>query len=286
METFNSKILLFGEYSLINGARALAIPYEKYQGALKFGSEVGQDFLELHAYLSNSSILSELLQLDEFMSDIKAGLYFDSNIPQGMGVGSSGALCAAIYKKYLNGAYDLNPKGLSTLMDHMSLLESYYHGSSSGLDPLISLINRPLIVQNRNKLNLTDNVNLENLYLYNTKHSRKTSPFVMYYLELRDKESFKKNNEELVEINESLITAYENSNFEAIDHLFYKLSKWQYLHFSKMIHESIKEKWLEGLESKKFFFKLCGAGGGGHYLVYTPNINELDFKDDLKAIKP
>ncbi len=31
---------------------------------------------------------------------LKTGLYFDSSIPQGYGVGSSGALVAAIYDKY------------------------------------------------------------------------------------------------------------------------------------------------------------------------------------------
>ena len=32
--------------------------------------------------------------------DIEEGMYFDSSIPQGYGVGSSGALVAAIYDTY------------------------------------------------------------------------------------------------------------------------------------------------------------------------------------------
>ena len=35
--------------------------------------------------------------------DISLGLYFDSSIPQGYGVGSSGALVASIYDKYAIG---------------------------------------------------------------------------------------------------------------------------------------------------------------------------------------
>ena len=42
------------------------------------------------------------------------------------------------------------------------------------------------------------------------------------------------------------------------------------LYFDKMIPASIKEVWLAGLESKEYFIKLCGAGGGGFFMIYTP----------------
>jgi mevalonate kinase len=38
--------------------------------------------------------------LAELKSDVETGMYFDSSIPQGYGVGSSGALVAAIYDRY------------------------------------------------------------------------------------------------------------------------------------------------------------------------------------------
>jgi mevalonate kinase len=34
------------------------------------------------------------------LKSVETGMYFDSSIPQGYGVGSSGALVAAIYDKY------------------------------------------------------------------------------------------------------------------------------------------------------------------------------------------
>ena len=44
----------------------------------------------------------ELVQfdIDALNKHVEAGMYFDSSIPQGYGVGSSGALVAAIYDKY------------------------------------------------------------------------------------------------------------------------------------------------------------------------------------------
>ena len=38
--------------------------------------------------------------LKTFEADLESGMYFDSSIPQGYGVGSSGALVASIYDKY------------------------------------------------------------------------------------------------------------------------------------------------------------------------------------------
>ena len=38
--------------------------------------------------------------LDQMASDISKGMYFDSSIPPGYGVGSSGALVAAVYDRY------------------------------------------------------------------------------------------------------------------------------------------------------------------------------------------
>ena len=40
--------------------------------------------------------------LDQLLKDVNGGMYFDSSIPQGYGVGSSGALVAALYDKYAN----------------------------------------------------------------------------------------------------------------------------------------------------------------------------------------
>ena len=37
---------------------------------------------------------------DKLDSDLQNGMYFDSSIPQGYGVGSSGALVAAFYDRY------------------------------------------------------------------------------------------------------------------------------------------------------------------------------------------
>ena len=61
-----------------------------------------------------------------------------------------------------------------------------------------------------------------------------------------------------------------------------KLSIMQREIMQDMIPENIREFWDQGLESKKYFTKLCGAGGGGFFLVYSSERLELA---ELKQIK-
>jgi len=275
---FSSKLLLFGEYAIIKGAKGLAIPFQEYSGALDFSDSVNDfksEFLSFHQYLSNLDLIEQELNLDQFERDIENGIYFDSNIPKGAGVGSSGALCASIYKRYLKNEKLLEKEDLKFLLDRMALMESFYHGSSSGLDPLISLINRAVLVENRNKvteLNLNTDFLSDKFYLLNSNHSRKTAPLVHLFIEKTQDDAFKKNLEAFIEYNNSAIEAFLENDIDALTHSFYNISKWQYINMSEMIIDPLKEKWLEGLENKNFYLKLCGAGGGGHYIMYK-NLN-------------
>jgi len=77
-------------------------------------------------------------------------LYFDSSIPQGYGVGSSGALVAAIYDTYaidkIEATETLTRDKLLRLKEIFSLMESFFHGKSSGLDPLNSYLSIPILM--------------------------------------------------------------------------------------------------------------------------------------------
>ena len=107
---FYSKILLFGEYGIIQDSKGLSIPYNFYNGALKSdenpteeAKKSNESLVKFVAYLKQ--LQTEQPELVPFIievlqNDVNNGMYFDSSIPQGYGVGSSGALVAAIYDKY------------------------------------------------------------------------------------------------------------------------------------------------------------------------------------------
>jgi mevalonate kinase len=106
---FYSKILLFGEYGIIKDSKGLSIPYNFYNGALKitnvntpFAKDSNSKLLDFYDYLKNLNNPLVNFNLDKFYRDLKLGMYFDSSIPKGYGVGSSGALVAAVYDYYAN----------------------------------------------------------------------------------------------------------------------------------------------------------------------------------------
>jgi len=107
---FYSKILLFGEYGIIKDSKGLSIPYNFYNGALKVDENPSEEAKKSNASLQRFASYLEQLEKDQselvtfnmdvLKADVERGMYFDSSIPQGYGVGSSGALVAAIYDKY------------------------------------------------------------------------------------------------------------------------------------------------------------------------------------------
>ncbi|MDP2888617.1 MAG: hypothetical protein Q8P34_06560, partial [Bacteroidota bacterium] len=105
---FNSKLLLFGEYGLMFDAMALSVPFDRFSGFLDFDAdhshqESSDEIRKFYAHLktgADSHKLHFAFDLESLKTDLERGLYFNSNIPQQYGVGSSGALVAALFSRY------------------------------------------------------------------------------------------------------------------------------------------------------------------------------------------
>ena len=101
---------MFGEYGIIKDSKGLSIPYSFYNGALKLdgntsdvaknSNESLSEFAKHLERLQDNNRSSAQFNITELKADVANGMYFDSSIPQGYGVGSSGALVASIYDKY------------------------------------------------------------------------------------------------------------------------------------------------------------------------------------------
>src|SRR6478609_2506578 len=166
---FYSKILLFGEYGIIQDSKGLSIPYNFYNGALKMDQNPSEEAIKSNESLSKFVSYLETLQQEQptlvtfdfktLKNDTKAGMYFDSSIPQGYGVGSSGALVAAIYDKYAHNKItvleNLTREKLLQLKAIFSNMESFFHGKSSGLDPLNSYLSIPILINSKDNIEAT-----------------------------------------------------------------------------------------------------------------------------------
>ena len=138
---FYSKILLFGEYGIIKDSKGLSIPYNFFKGALKSSEELSDESKKSNESLQRFATYLEKVSkedasfsfdIEALKKDVEEGMYFDSSIPQGYGVGSSGALVAAIYHKYAHNKItvleNLTKDKLLTLKGVFSKMESFFHG--------------------------------------------------------------------------------------------------------------------------------------------------------------
>jgi mevalonate kinase len=283
-KTYQSKVLLFGEYSVIKNSNALAMPYPLFDGHLTFRSQSqGRDpeLKALSSYLNRLDSQGELpfdLDLSSFEFDIGQGLVFESTIPQGYGVGSSGALCAAVYDRYVKNPSTWNAS-IETLRNHLCLIESHFHGSSSGLDPLVSYVGKPILKTKDAGFNIadiaSDSMEPGTLFLLNTGRSRKTEPLVGLFLEKCKNEDFSNLCEqELSPLTDECISHYLQGDREQLWQSFAKLSQFQFNNFEPMIPKLYVDLWQQGLVEHDFYLKLCGAGGGGFLMGMTKNFKE------------
>lgn len=269
-----SKLLLFGEYTVINGSRALAVPYERYFGEWVQTNSPDQRLLDFVDYLDQATGRS-FLNIAAFRNTCMEGWIFDSNIPLGYGLGSSGALCAAVYDRFARRPIlrdDIS--GLLPLKQQLAWMESHFHGSSSGTDPLISYLNYPVVIhpeQGIYRVALPDSSQAPyRLFLLDTGISRSTGPLVDRYLENCKASTFAARiSREVVPTVDQLIDDYLEGAWEAVHTGMQQISQLQWRYFPEMIPGKVQSIWQEGLEAGTYALKICGAGGGGFLLGIT-----------------
>ncbi len=300
--SFPAKLLLFGEHTVLKGSRALAIPFPAFSGHWSFcrpnmeRASLQMRLPQLLMYLKSLKQAIRLLaplDLARFEDELDKGLYFESNIPSGYGLGSSGALCAALYHRYVDTP---ERKNLPALKKALAQIESFFHGSSSGADPLIILLQQPVLIDHQGNITTTSIIPSENpsgfvYFLLDTGISRKTGPFVNLFLEKCEDPAYL----QAIQSQLSLFTDHAiQSLLEGLDHKVFEhldqISSFQWVHFREMIPSSVFEVWENGLsEQSPYKLKLCGAGGGGFLLGMakkdSPILNELGERYKITSIQ-
>ena len=273
---YPAKLLLFGEYSVIKGGEALAIPFKRFYGFwLQQTDKQDQTLLALFAYLKQlkhgKNLLADL-DLNSFEKALLGNLQFQSNIPQGYGLGSSGALCAAIYD-----TYKIKTETQPTLIELKKMLgqiESFFHGSSSGLDPLICYLNKSILIENNNHIRAIglpqEGKSDACIFLLNTGLARKSEPIIQWFVQQCEDEYFyRRCMAELVPYASHAIHSFLQKDMAELKDSFHKISFFQYRYFSPMILEIHRTIWLDCLASDFCKLKICGAGAGGFILGYS-----------------
>lgn len=283
---FYAKILLFGEYGIIKNSKGLSIPYNYYKGALRMDDSTSEKAVLSNKKLKGfaeylSSLDTHLVQFDleKLTADVAKGMYFDSSIPQGYGVGSSGALVAAIYDRYavekITVLENLTRSKLTKLKSIFAMMESFFHGKSSGLDPLNSFLSLPILIHSTSEIEPTGIPSQSQqgnaaVFLLDSGMTSETAPLVSIFLDNFEAPTFRKMmKDEFIAISDRCIEHFLNRNVTALFSDVKKLSSVVLHHFSPMIPKRFLALWKKGLETNAYYLKLCGSGGGGYILGFT-----------------
>jgi len=291
---FYSKILLFGEYGIIKDSKGLSIPYNFFKGALKKSAEPDETAQKSNNSLSNFASHLEKLQtespelvtfdLKTLKADIEQGLYFDSSIPQGYGVGSSGALVAAVYDRYaynkITVLENLTREKLLKLKEILGKMESFFHGKSSGLDPLNSYLSLPILINSQDNVESTSipSQNLQGtgaVFLLDSGITGETAPMVEIFMEKLKNEGFRNVlKDQFIKHTDACVEDFISGNIKSLFSNLKELSHVVFDHFKPMIPKEFHQLWRQGIETNDYYLKLCGSGGGGYILGFTQDIEK------------
>lgn len=268
---FPAKLLLFGEHVLLLGADALAVPVPQWGGRWSWSEQSNRHLARMRSFAASENLRTvQGLDAQRFAEELERGLCFDSNIPTGYGLGSSGALCAAVYDRYVGQKTD----DLAELKRIFGQMESFFHGNSSGIDPLTSYAGHPLLIQRKNQVAAVTpkrwGTGAPQVFLSDTKLPRRTGPLVAWFLEQSEKSEFRSLLEEgYLPAHHDALHGWLNADPDLFWPAIQKVSEYQFQHFAPLVPETSKRLWEEGLFGGRYYLKICGAGGGGYVLGFA-----------------
>ncbi|MGI9159348.1 MAG: mevalonate kinase family protein [Saprospiraceae bacterium] len=271
MKRFPAKLLLFGEYVLLLGAPALAMPVAAFSGHWRKSADrpcphpIDPDFVRSEA-LARAGVCRAKLE-----ADLQSGLCFESTIPTGYGLGSSGALCAAIYSRYVRKK-ETDP---TLLKDIFAGMESWFHGQSSGLDPLTSYLNCPLRITRQAGVQIFEGAAWKQdeapmVFLLDSGVPRQTGTLVRWFLDAQKTADFGGMlRQEYLPAHTQLMDAWGQADPAAFWPALHTISRLQIAHYTPMIPAGLRDFWTANLQNPDVAFKICGAGGGGFLLGFA-----------------
>ena len=255
---YPAKVLLFGEHTVLRGGKGLAVPYPAFH--LRWARAEGADsrLIEFARYAKEAQFPLDHARL---LSDLEAGLRLPGNIPTGYGLGSSGAVCAAVYDRY---GPPRETQRLRQLRDRLASLEGFFHGSSSGTDPLVSYLKEPLHLRPGSgpQAVVLPAGWSAGWFLVDTGVARDASALIRRFLDAHDREpdairqGWRQPADRAIEalIAGDTIAVYRN---------LVRVSEFQRARFPTFIPPDFRGRWDGG---EAYRLKLCGAGGGGMIL--------------------
>ena len=199
-------------------------------------------------------------------------MFLASNVPSGYGLGSSGTLVAAVYDRYAVQKSDdyLQQKSL------FGLMESHFHGSSSGIDPLQCYLGKPFKVTPRGVELLSDDFLKKDIHicLIDTKIKSNTKPLVEHFKQQRENPDFLNRFQTIyLPCVKTCIEAMISGDKELFFKSLNQLTKRQLQFLRPMITDNTMDLFSTDFDFN-FGVKISGSGGGGYVLGFTDDMEK------------
>ena len=279
-EHYYSKVILFGEYSMIFDSTALMVPLKKFSAQWRFASHLeasggaasNASLQRFADYLSTEQGLKDIVDLQRFNHELYYGLFLSSNVPSGYGLGSSGTLVAAVYDGYAKQKID-DFLQLKTLFGKM---ESYFHGSSSGIDPLQCYLGKPFKITPKGVQLLSDDFLRKDIHicLIDTKIKSNTKPLVNHFKKQRlNPRFYNRFQKEYTPLVKTCIGKMIEGDKELFFNTLKQLTKGQLEFLRPMITDNTMDLFSTEYDFN-FSVKVSGSGGGGYVLGFTDDVQK------------
>lgn len=274
---YPAKVMLAGEYGVLMGGSALTFPLHSYYARVKERAHIPegkedeasrseQNLQELSAYIGKLPEDTFHVPPDRnLLAARTAGYWLETNIPVGGGLGSSGAVSAALYDCFFPGARELP---LQKQREDLAVIESYFHGKSSGVDALTCFTGQSLYFSMDGSVRKVgfDPAGIPGGYrffLVDSGERIASAPLVQHFLLEMKASSFASSiRNEYLMITQKLIETLLGEREADPGMLVRVLSDYQYTHFRKMIPPVMLDAWIEGQVTGEYLLKLIGSGGG------------------------
>jgi Mevalonate kinase len=227
------------------------------------------------SYLMRNQKLSGCLDTQRFSDELEHGLFLDSNIPRGYGLGSSGALVAAVYERYALRFFE----NLSSLKSVLAEMENSFHGNSSGNDPLQCYLGKPFKITKEKGIEVLDfdfSLSPIRVFLIDTKKKSPTGPLVDYYMAQRKQPSYLEAFQQCyLPCVSSCIDAFLEHRSVDFFLSLEMLTSMQMDFLRPMITDNTLSLF-NGTFGFHFGVKILGSGGGGYVLGFTDDVLQAE----------
>lgn len=157
-------------------------------------------------------------------------------------------------------------------------MESFFHGKSSGLDPLNSYLSLPILINSQDNIESTS-IPSQNatgkgaVFLLDSGTSGETAPMVHLFMEKMKQEGFRNVlKDQFIKHTDACVEDFLSGNVKSLFGNIKQLSRVVLDHFKPMIPKEFHSLWKQGIETNAYYLKLCGSGGGGYILGFTEDL--------------